>query len=205
MIAKVGIVGGLGSGKSYISNIFRFKYNIPIYNSDERAKTLMVNDRELRKEIIKNFGTDSFTSNGNINKQKFNTLLFNNSKLLSLMNSLVVPFIEKDFNVFCENLRAPYVLKESAIMFETGTYKSLDKIICIVSDMDTRKKRVMKRDGMSSDLFLSKVNIQSTDEEKIKKSDFVIYNNNKDLEEQVEKIHIYLLNYHEYYLGKKNI
>ena len=203
MIAKVGITGGLGSGKSYVANIFRFKYDIPVYNSDDRAKILMKDNKKLRNKIINNFGIDSFMSDGNINRKKFNTLLFNNNALLSLMNSLVVPFIEEDFNEFCKDLRAPYVLKESAIFLETGTYKNLDKMICVVADMNTRRKRVMKRDGMSASLFLSKINNQSTDEEKIKYSDFVIYNNNKNLEEQIEKIHVYLSSYHRFYLDEK--
>ena len=183
---RVGITGGLGSGKSYVANIFKNKYDIPIYNSDIRAKYLMVNS-DLKYEVIKNFGKDSYI-NGEINKEKFNKLLFSNKEALSLMNSIVYPFMEDDFNSFCKNLKSIYVIKESAILFETDDYKSLDKIICVVSNINLRLSRTIIRDRMTEDLFYKKVMNQSSDEFKIEMSDFVIYNNGEDLEKQIDVI-----------------
>ena len=183
---RVGITGGLGSGKSYVANIFKNKYDIPIYNSDIRAKYLMVNS-DLKYEVIKNFGKDSYI-NGEINKEKFNKLLFSNKEALSLMNSIVYPFMEDDFNSFCKNLKSTYVIKESAILFETDDYKSLDKIICVVSNINLRLSRTIIRDRMTEDLFYKKVVNQSSDEFKIEMSDFVIYNNGEDLEKQIDVI-----------------
>ena len=186
-LIKVGITGGIGSGKSYIADIFHTKYNIPIYNSDNRSKYLMVNDPSVGNKIIKYFGEDSYIDN-QINKEKFNKLLFENKDNLALMNSIIIPAMELDFNNFCKNIKSPYVLKESAILLETDSYKSLGKIICVVADMELRTKRVTTRDNMNQDLFFKKVANQSSDEEKIAKSDYIIYNNGGNLEGEIEKI-----------------
>jgi dephospho-CoA kinase len=192
-ILKVGLTGNIGSGKSYVADIFNMKYDIPIYNSDKRAKYLMVN--ELKSKIIKTFGEDSYID-GQINKVKFNKLLFNDKSSLLLMDSIVIPAMEKDFDNYCSKLESVYVIMESAIIFETNTQSSVDKIICVVADIDIRKKRVTERDKISEDLFLKKVNNQYIDEKKINLSDYVIYNNSdSNVEEQIEKIHKSLINF----------
>jgi dephospho-CoA kinase len=193
-LIKCGITGGIGSGKSYISNIFNTKYNIPIYNSDFRAKNIMINDNDIIREIINNFGEDSYID-GKINKEKFNNILFNDKEKLLLMNSIIIPRIEKDFDEFCNSLESPYILKESAILYETNTYKNLDKIICVISHIEKRIDRVTKRDNITKELFLKKHFKQASDNDRIKISDYTICNNGDKLIEQIDDIHNSLINF----------
>jgi len=178
---RIGITGGIGSGKSYISNLISNIYGIPLYNTDNIAKDIMKNNLIIKQKIINTFGEDSYID-GNINKPKLNKILFEDEDKsnLNTMNSIIIPAIVNDFNDWCDKQDSSFVLFESAIIFETGIERNFDFIICVVADMNVRINRVSKRDNISKDLILNRINNQLTDEIKKTKSDFILPNNNDD-------------------------
>ena len=192
MTLKVGLTGGIGSGKSYVADLFRSKFGVSIYNSDDRAKYLMINDVSVHSKIVKAFGDDSYIDD-KINVPKFNKILFSSKSKLNLMNSIVIPAVVADFNLYCDDQNSDYVIMESAIISETGTYKNLDYVICVVSDMGIRIKRLLQRPGYTMELASKKIASQTSDADKINISDFVIYNNGENLDKQLTTIHNFLI------------
>jgi len=173
---RIGITGGIGSGKSYVSNLFSKMYNIPLYNTDNIAKDIMINNKTVKQEIIETFGDDLYNGE-QINKPLLRKLLFENNDNLKKMNSIIVPLIMDDFNNWCDTQQSEFVLFESAIIFETKIENNFYFIICVVADKDIRIDRVSKRDNISNDIVNSYIKNQLDDDIKIGKSDFVIKNN----------------------------
>lgn len=177
---KVGLTGGIGSGKSYISKIFN-TLNVPVYNSDDSAKRLMVESADLRNDLIKLFGTQAY-SEGQLNRGYIAERVFKDKKLLSALNNIVHPAVHNDFLLWSsEQTGNPYVIKEAAILFETGGYQLMDWNILIVADELTRIQRVRERDNVSEESVRDRMNNQMSDEEKISLADYVIYNNNDSM------------------------
>lgn len=177
----IGITGGIGSGKSLICKIFQ-ALGIPVYYADDRAKWLMNNDESLRKEIIKHFGEDSY-KNEQLNRSYIAGKVFNNEKKLELLNSLVHPAVGRDFfNWIKENDSAPYLIKEAALIFESGSYKNLNYVVNVYAPAELRVKRIMKRDPFRSrEQIEDIIKKQATEEERIKHSDLVINNDGQHL------------------------
>lgn len=186
---KVGLTGGIGSGKTYVASFFR-QLNIPVYNSDMRAKTLMNTSNEIKKKLVQLFGADIYNKN-ELNRQKIAQIIFNDKQKLEQVNSIVHPVVQADFEHWVtEHSQSKYILKEAAILIESGAYNQLDKIIVVYAPDPLRVKRVMQRDGMTEDQVKARINKQMPQEEKLSYADFVITNDGTQIvKEQVAKIH----------------
>lgn len=186
----VGITGGIGSGKSTVAKIFSL-LNIPIYSADDRAKWLLTADPNLKKQIIQNFGEESYLPDGSLDRKYLSEIVFNDKEKVSLMNALVHPAVKLDFEKWVKNQSSPYVLKEAALLFETGSYKELDKIINVSSPLKIRISRILWRDPHRTEKQIHAiVDQQLPDDLKTSKADYVVKNSeNKLLIPQVLKIH----------------
>lgn len=191
----VGITGGIGSGKSTVAKIFSI-LAIPIYYADERAKWLMAHDPHLKEQIIAAFGQESYSAEGDLNRHFLASHVFADEEKVKLINSLVHPAVRKDFEAWSEAQQSPYVLKEAALLFETGSYKELDKIINVSAPLKLRMTRVLLRDPHRNEAQVNAIiDKQLPDEEKNSRADYIIKNtDNKLLIPQVLKIHQDLLN-----------
>jgi dephospho-CoA kinase len=188
---KVAITGGIGSGKSFISNKFT-ELGVPIYNSDVRANIIINSNITVKKLLIKNFGDDSFI-NGELNKKLISKIIFNNKSKLDLINSIVHPFVNQDYNSWLLIQKASYTIYESAIIYENNSMHKFDKIIGVISDNKLKISRLLKR-GMNMKSITNIMKNQTDDLEIIKISDFLIYNNlNNNLTNEVMRIHSNML------------
>lgn len=191
----MGITGGIGAGKSVVAKIFSI-LGIPIYSADERAKWLMAHDPELTHSIIKEFGSNSYFSDGSVNRTFLAETVFADPEKVKKINSLVHPAVGQDFLNWAETQTAPYILKEAALIFETEGQKSLDYTINVSSPLKIRVARILMRDPHRSEEQVNQIiNQQMPDEEKNELADFVIKNtDNKLLIPQVLSIHEKLMN-----------
>lgn len=190
----VGITGGIGSGKTIVSKIFSV-LEIPVYYADTEAKKILYLP-ELREKLLKIFSKDILDQRGEPDRKKISAIVFNDKEKLEQLNALIHPAVVTAFENWKQKQNAPYILKEAAILFESGTYKGCDKIVTVVSPRDLKIKRIIARDNFTEEEVLKRMNNQMNDEEKIKRSDFVIYNDEKQLLiPQVLKIHEELINF----------
>ena len=161
---KVGITGGIGAGKSTVARIFNL-LSIPIYSADDRAKWLMQHDLGLKARIIRSFGKNSYTDEGVLNREFLAQEIFSNQENTKIMNGLVHPAVKVDFMDWAGNQHSPYVLKEAALLFESGSYQDLDKIIHVSSPLKLRISRVLLRDpNRTLEQVNEIINRQFTDE-----------------------------------------
>lgn len=175
-MVKVGLTGGIGSGKTTVSN-FLLDYGIPVYNSDSKGKTLMNANLELKNNIVSIFGERVY-DNGILNTNLLSNIVFNDSTKIEQLNNLVHPKVAQDFNQWVgKNNNKPILVKEAAILIESGAYLNMDKIILVVSEKSTRINRVSKRDNFDLESIEKRINLQLTDNEKIKYADYIIENN----------------------------
>lgn len=181
----IGLTGGIGSGKTTVSKIL-VKNGIPVYDSDSNAKLLMNSSNEIKKLIINHFGKLSYTNN-KLNNKYISKIIFNNPVEMNRINSLIHPFVHDNFNKWKNNFSSKYVIFESAIIFETGSYEKFDFNILVLSNIEKRIKRVIKRDFSSEDDVLTRIKSQWIDDKKIPFADYVIKNNKsfKSLENNV--------------------
>lgn len=176
---RIGLTGGIGSGKSTVAHIFNV-LGIPVYSADDASKRLMSEDQELKKNIINSFGKESYTD-GELNRKYLSDQVFNDSKKIELLNSLVHPATLKDAEQWMQKQNAPYVIKEAALIFESGFNKLLDFIIGVQSPLSLRIKRVIERDNVTSEQVEARIKLQMDEEEKINLCDFIIVNDEKQL------------------------
>ena len=176
---KVGLTGGIGSGKSTVAKIFEV-LGIPVYYADTETKRLMNEDEQLKAAIIKNFGSESYKEE-KLNRSYIASIVFNDKEKLDLLNSLTHPVTIQHANEWMQQQTTPYVLKEAALIFESGADKELDLVIGVYSPKPLRIKRVMERDGLSSDEVIKRINQQMDEEKKMERCDFVIQNNEQQL------------------------
>lgn len=175
MSIKVGITGGIGSGKSLICEIFKV-LGVPILNADDLAKKVMVENLNLKKDLIHFFGSEIYFENGELNRQHLASLVFTNEELLQKLNSLVHKVVIEESVLWANKQTTPYCLKEAALMFESGSYKLNDYNILVTAPVEIRIERVMKRDQTTREHVQNRINKQLLDEEKIKLADFLIEN-----------------------------
>jgi dephospho-CoA kinase len=191
-ILKIGITGGIGSGKTTVCHIFE-TLGIPIYYADDRAKALMVENAELVKQIKNLFGEAAYLKDGALNRQHIADIVFHNPLKLNELNALVHPAVWLDGETWhAAQTYAPYTMKEAALLFESGGNRFLDKIITVVAPVETRIERVILRGGgtMKRADVEARIAKQMSDEEKVKLSDFVIQNDGSQaLIPQVMAIH----------------
>jgi dephospho-CoA kinase len=184
----IGITGGIGSGKTIVSTIFR-ELGIPVYDADSEAKKLY-DLPEVIAEVKSAFGNNYFNAAG-LDKKKFAEYVFKDDNALKKINAIIHPHVKKKFREWKNKFRdKPYVLKEAAILFESGTDKGCDKIIVVTAPVSLRKQRVMLRDQRTEKQIDEIIMKQWSDEEKIRRADFVIVNDETKLVlAQVLKIH----------------
>jgi dephospho-CoA kinase len=175
----VGLTGGIGSGKSTVADFFSL-LEIPVYKADSAAKTLMDNDVELISGIQALLGPESY-SKGQLNRPYIASKIFSNPALLAQMNALVHPAVKKNFMAWVRAQKSPYVIREAAILFESGTYQDCDFIITVFAPENMRLSRVVKRDSTEIEEVKKRMANQWPDEKKIERSQAVIYNDDLQL------------------------
>jgi len=186
---KVGLTGGIGSGKSFVAAVFEL-LGIPVYYADARAKDLMYRNKELKSSVKQLLGEKAYHKNGRPNRGYIASKIFNDRKLLKQMNALVHPTVRQDFEIWANNQDALYVLEESALLFEIKGQKYFEDVILVVADEEIRINRVLKRDKTNKKAVLSRIKQQLKDDKKIPLADFIVDNNgNKSILQQVLKIH----------------
>ena len=174
---KIGITGGIGSGKSTVCRVFE-TLGIPVFYADTVAKDIMVTDPVLISGITKAFGAESYDVGGKLNNKHIAGIVFNNSLELDKLNALVHPAVFRAFELWISTVpvNVPYILKEAALLFESGSYKLCDKSVLVTSAIDTRIKRVIARDGTTEAQVRARIDKQWNDEKKMKMADFDIRN-----------------------------
>ena len=179
---QVGITGGIGSGKSIVCKIFKC-LGVPVYDADSRAKYVMTTDGILISQIKKEFGDLAFDRDGNLNRKYLSESVFGDPVRLNKLNSLVHPRVGLDYEQWFEShQKKAYVLKEAALLFESGTYQALDKVIVVHAPRQLRVDRVLDRDKhRTAEQVNDIIQRQWPDEEKIKRADFIIQNDESQL------------------------
>jgi len=176
----IGLTGGIGSGKSTVARIFNM-LNVPVYNSDEAGRKITNEDPLVKRSIKNQFGDELFDHNDNLNREKLSAIVFNDSAALAKLNAIIHPAVAQDFNSWCANQSSPYVIKESAILFEHGLDKLLDGVIVVEAPDDLRIKRVMHRNGITEEAVRHRIQQQLPQEELVYRADWVIHNNEEQL------------------------
>jgi dephospho-CoA kinase len=171
----IGLTGGIGSGKSTVAKLFEVM-GVPVYNSDLHAKEMYYKP-EVKEQVIRLLGANAYDAEGKLDPKHVSKIVFGDSGTLSKINSIIHPAVETDFKEFVtKHSDQKLILKESALLFETGIYKKLDKIILVTSPLELRISRVQARDNISADEVKKRIQHQMPDEEKAPISDFVIKN-----------------------------
>ena len=184
----IGLTGGIGSGKTLISKVFK-SLGIPVYNSDIEAKLLMNTDVLIVTELKQKFGDDLYRKNV-LDRKKLAEIIFNDINKLNYVNSIVHPAVKLHFNKWIKKQKSEYVIKETAILFESGTNKDVDLIITVIAPEHIRIKLIIDRDRLKMEEIKSRTANQISDSEKMNRSDFIINNDNKQLIlPQILKIH----------------
>jgi len=193
---KVGITGGIGSGKSLVSGIFHL-LGVPVYNSDQRAKDIMHEDHDVRLQIRSLFGAEAYDSKGKLNRGYIASQVFSDKDLLARLNAIVHPAVGDDFHRWCEDHAGrQYILKEAALIFEAGINTSLDKVILIFAPENLRISRVRARDRIDELSVRARIENQWSDRKKAQLADFIIVNDgNQSLLRQTMEIHNFLIEY----------
>jgi len=176
---RIGITGGIGSGKSTVADIFNV-LGIPVYSSDDASKRLMVEDKDLKKNIIESFGEESYV-NGILNRKYLAAQVFNDSQKIALLNSFVHPATINDARRWTEKQNTAYTVKEAALIFESGSDKFLDYVIGVKSPVDLRVTRAMTRDNVTREQVEARMKLQMDEDEKMKRCDFIIINDEQQM------------------------
>jgi dephospho-CoA kinase len=178
---KVGITGGIGSGKTTVSKIFEV-LGVQVFYADDQAKRIMTEDDILVNAIKQEFGGESYFADGSLNRKYLANIVFNDAVRLVKLNAITHPAVFRAFDNWVEHVgNVPYILKEAALLFEASSYKLCDKNIMVFAPFETRIIRVMQRDGSSRAEVESRNAKQMPDEEKIKLADYIITNNDTEL------------------------
>ena len=179
MTLKVGIAGGIGSGKTTVCNVIE-ALGYPVYYADAEAKKISETDRLVISAISNLFGADIYIS-GRLDRKRLASLVFNSKVLLSKLNAIVHPAVAEHFEMWVSKTNSPIVFKEAAILFESGLYKMLDRNILVIAPEDVRLKRVVDRDNTGVDDVKKRMLNQSPQNELIKLADYIINNDGIEL------------------------
>lgn len=188
---KVGITGGIGSGKTTACKVFEV-LGIPVFYADTVAKDIMTQDTLLIEGVKAAFGNESYFEDGKLNNKHIAGIVFNNEQALSQLNALVHPAVFRAFDAWEATIPAtvPYTLKEAAILFESGSYKLCDTTILVTAPYEVKLKRLMQRDGVTEEQVKARMDKQLSDEEKTKMADhFIINDEQQSIIEQVLALH----------------
>ena len=185
---KIGITGGIGSGKTTVCKIFNI-LGVPVYNSDLNARRLTDADPTIIKQISNLFGDEAYITqadeNGHkntvLNRKLISGMVFNNKSLLEALNKIVHPVVEIDFMQWARQQCFHYVIQETAILFECGAYKNMDVTVAVTAPLDLRIKRTMQRDGIDEYTVRKRINNQIDEQERISRSDYIIKSDDRHL------------------------
>ena len=184
---KIDITGNIGSGKSYVCKMFE-NLGIPVFYSDDETKKLYLIP-SVKKLITNRFGQEVYFDDGTLNRKLLSYHLFKNEEAMRYIESVLYPALDQHFDEWCKQQKSPYVLYESAILFEKDYQKFFNKIIFVSAPEDIRLQRVMTRDDCTEENVRSRMRLQLDEDMKISKADFVIYNDGiKAVEPQVLEI-----------------
>jgi len=193
LMLKVGVTGGIGSGKSTVCMIFE-TLGIPVYDADTRAKQLMNTDPEL-KTALKGYFGDGIFNDETLDRRQLADIIFNDPKALEMVNSWVHPAVASDFEHWCIQQTSPYVIEEAAIIFESGMAQRFDKVILVTAPERLRIERVCDRDQITPEFVRKRMDNQWSEEKKIALADYIINNDNEYLLiPQVMEIHHAIIN-----------
>lgn len=185
---KVGITGGIGSGKSKVAELLSNR-GVAVYDSDSRAKALMADDEALRAALIEAFGAECYTDEG-LNRAWLAERVFNNEEELHRLNSIVHPAVMRDFAAWAETAEGDYVVMESAILLEAGLESHVDVVVAVMAPKELRLQRAMQRDGATEAQIEERMRNQMSDDERTERAKYAIVNIDLDeLEEDVEQLH----------------
>ncbi|MGB3947910.1 MAG: dephospho-CoA kinase [Bacteroidia bacterium] len=177
---KVGITGGIGVGKTTVCKVFEL-LGVPIYYSDEAAK-IVIETQNVKTKIIEAFDSDVLTSDNALDKKKLAAIVFNDKSKLNVLNSIVHPAVDAHFKQWLSaHATDSYIIKEAAILFESGASLAMDKVITVTAPLELKIQRAMMRDTSTREQIEERIKNQMNDDEKIKRSNFVIYNDNQQL------------------------
>jgi dephospho-CoA kinase len=176
---KVGLTGGIGSGKSTVAKVFE-SLGIPVYYADDATKRLMNTNDTIKTAIISQFGEATY-KNGELDRKYLASIVFDDTEKLALLNSITHPVTIRDAELWMKKQNSPYIIKEAALLFESGAAEHLDYIIGVSAPENLRIERVMKRDTVSKDEVLKRITRQMEEVEKMKRCDFIITNNEQQL------------------------
>jgi dephospho-CoA kinase len=186
-VVKIGITGGIGSGKSVICAIIEHM-GFPVFYSDKVSKQVLETDRIVKEALIELVGTEVYSDN-RLDKKVLARTIFNDGVILEKVNQIVHPRVQIAFEKWCSEQNCSFVFNEAAILFETGSYQRFDTVILVVAPEHVKIERVMKRDGVSEQEVLSRMSKQWMDDQKIPLAAFVIENDNDSkILEQLESI-----------------
>jgi dephospho-CoA kinase len=192
-VVRIGITGGIGSGKSTVARLFGL-LGVPLYNADDAAKKLMNESHVIREKLIATFGKDAYTENGTLNRSWLASKVFGNAEKLQQLNSIVHPIVIQHGIDWMAAQTAPFTMKEAAIFFESGSAAGLDYIIGVFAPEELRIRRVIGRDGITRQEVLSRMSRQIDEDIKMRLCDFVIVNDDQQLViPQVLALHQHLL------------
>jgi dephospho-CoA kinase len=184
----IGLTGGIGSGKTTVSNMFK-DLGIPVYIADVEAKKLMNTSKDVKQKIISLFSPKAYKNN-ELNRSYIATKIFNDASYLKKMNAIIHPKVAIHFKKWMQKQTSLYVIKEAAIIFEHNMQTQYDAIITVIAEEETRIDRILKRDKTTKDKVLAIMKHQLNDVEKAKMSDFVIVNDKlEQTKEQVLNVH----------------
>ncbi len=179
MAVMIGLTGGIGSGKSVVAKVFA-TLGIPVFNADDEAKRIMQSSTEIKTKLIEQFGTDIYNVHG-LDKEKLASIVFNDSFQLQLLNAIVHPVTIQAAKDWAAKQTSPYVIKEAALIFESGAADGLFKVIGVTAPISIRIHRVMQRDGITKDQVDARMRNQISDTIKMRLCDYVIENNNQQM------------------------
>jgi len=191
---KIGLTGGIGSGKSTVSKIFN-TLGVPVFDADLATKKIMNENEELKRKIIKHFGNQAYT-NDKLDRGYIANIVFNNKYQLELLNSIVHPYAIEAGEKWVKEQKSKYIIKEAALIFEAGSTKDLDFIVGVTAPTAIRINRIMSRDGLTISQIKARMNNQIEESMKMKLCNFIIFNDELMLlTPQIIELHNFFVNY----------
>lgn len=193
---KIGITGGIGSGKSLVCRVFNEIYHIPHFNADREAKTIMTRNTSIKKQLIGLLGPKSYNTDGTLNRQYIANIVFNDDEKLRELNQIVHRQVRYLFEKWVALQKSPYILHEAAVTIESGFHTQLHQIITVNAPEKVRIKRVLERDKLSKEQILQRIEKQLSDEARSQYADFIIINDNiHSIIKQIRTIHKNIISY----------
>ncbi len=174
----IGITGGIGSGKSYVSAIIREKFGIPVYDCDKEAKRLTASDAEIRRKLIQLVGPEVFNGEELV-RQHLADFLFESKENARKVNAIIHPAVLRDFKQWARKQQQPIVAMESAILFESGFNKSVDRVLFVDAPEEVRLRRAMQRDSATEQQISARMKMQQPELHR-QQADYVVHNSSDD-------------------------